>query len=34
MEVVDQEGNLVATYGLNRILIEEEKLDEFIENMR
>lgn len=34
MQVVDKDGKVVATYCLNRILIEMVGLDQFIENMR
>jgi len=34
MQVVDANGKVIATYGLNRVLIERDRLDQFIENMR
>ncbi len=34
MQIIDSDGKIVARYGLNRILIEFDKLDEFIDNMR
>ena len=34
LAVRDSQGNLLATYGLNRVLIEGDRLDEFIEKMR
>ncbi len=34
MQVFDTDGKVIATYGLNRVLIERDKLDRFIENMR
>jgi len=34
MQVLDTRGKVVVTYGLNRVLIERDRLDQFIENMR
>ncbi len=34
MQVVDTDGKIIATYGLNRVAIERDRLDQFIENMR
>jgi hypothetical protein len=34
MQVLDQEGKLLASYGKKRILIKKERLDEFIEAMQ
>ena len=34
MEVVDADSNVLATYGLNRVLINIDKLDKFIGDMR
>lgn len=33
LEIFNDEG-AIATYGLNRVLIEKDRLDEFIEHMR
>jgi hypothetical protein len=34
MEVINSNGNIVATYGRNRVCIEQDCLDQFIYNMR
>ena len=34
LAVRDSQGNLLAMYGINRVLIEGERLNEFIEKMR